>query len=741
MMKILKLILLIPGLIMIKTGLAVDIDALLKKMTLEEKIGQMTQVTLQVVSDQPATADQPFKLNPDKLNEAITKYQVGSLLNVFDLAFTPEEWHGLITKIEDIATKETRLGIPVIYGIDAIHGVNYTKGATLFPQSIAMAATFNPDLVKKEGEITALEGRACGLPWNFNPVLGMGRNPLWPRLWETYGEDVYLTSEMAKAYVKGQEGETNDISKRDRVATCMKHYLGYSFPLSGKDRTPAWIPERMLREIFLPPFTAAVEAGTHTVMINSSEINGIPVHADPFALKTLLRDELGFKGVAVSDWRDILNLYDREHIASSPKDAVRISVMAGIDMSMVPYDYSFYNDLLALVREGAVPESRIDEAVRRILQLKADLGLFENPYPDKSLMKQFAAPTSVEASYRAAQQAITLLKNEAGILPLKKNGKILVTGPTADMLSVLNGGWTYTWQGNIEKIYPKEKMTVREAVEQKAGKENVIYVPGTEFDREIDIPAAVEGLKKSDVAVVCLGEMTYCETPGNIDDLALPEAQYQLVEQLAALKKPVILVLIEGRPRLITRIAGLADGILMGYLPGNEGGRAIADVIFGDVNPSGKLPVTYPRYPNDLKCYDVKYSEVAPPNRYNPLYPFGFGLSYTSFEYSELNIDQTKVKKGGEVKVEVKVKNTGKVAGREVVQLYLSDLVRSVTPPVRQLKRFKDVTLNPGESQMVGFMLKTADLSFIGLDNKRIVEPGEFKITVANLETNFELVE
>ena len=739
-MKILKLLLLIPGLVMIKTGLAVDIDALLKKMTLEEKIGQMTQVTLQVVADQPATVDQPFKLNPDKLNEAITKYHVGSLLNVFDMAFTPEEWHDLITKIQDIATKETRLGIPVIYGIDAIHGVNYTKGATLFPQSIAMAATFNPDLVKKEGEITALEARACGLPWNFNPVLGMGRNPLWPRLWETYGEDVYLTGEMAKAYVKGQEGETNDISRPDRVATCMKHYLGYSFPLSGKDRTPAWIPERMLREIFLPPFAAAVGAGTHTVMINSSEINGIPVHADPFALKTLLRDELGFKGVAVSDWRDILNLYDREHIASSPKDAVRISVMAGVDMSMVPYEYSFYNDLLALVQEGAVPESRIDEAVRRILQLKADLGLFENPYPDKSLMKQFAVPASLEVSYRAAQQAITLLKNESGVLPLKKSGKILVTGPTADMLSVLNGGWTYTWQGNIEKIYPQDKLTVREAVEQKAGKENVIYVPGTEFDREIDIAAAVEGLKKSDVAIVCLGEMTYCETPGNIDDLNLPEAQCKLFEQLAALKKPVILVMIEGRPRLITRIEGLASGILMGYLPGNEGGRAVADVLFGDINPSGKLPVTYPRYPNDLKCYDVKYSEVAPPNRYYPLYPFGFGLSYTSFEYSGLKLDQKSVKKGGEIKVEVSVKNTGKVAGREIVQLYLSDLVRSVTPPVHQLKRFRDVTLNPGESKMVGFVLKTEDLSFIGPDNRRIVEPGEFKIRIANLETNFVLV-
>ncbi len=740
-MKTLQILIFFMGLIMVNVLLATDVDALLKQMSLEEKVGQMTQVTLQVVSDQAATPTQPFKLNPDKLTEAITKYHVGSLLNVYDLAFTPEQWQELITGIQDIATKETRLGIPVIYGVDAIHGANYTKGATLFPQSIAMAATFNPDLSKKEGEITALEMRACGLPWNFNPVLGMGRNPLWPRQWETYGEDVYLASEMGKAYIKGQEGDQNTVADHDRVATCMKHYLGYSFPLSGKDRTPAWIPERMLREIFLPPFAAAVEAGTYTVMVNSSEINGIPVHADPFALITLLRDELAFKGVVVSDWRDILNLHDREHIADSPKEAVRLAVTAGIDMSMVPYDYSFYNDLLALVKEGKVPESRIDEAVRRILQLKADLGLFENPYPEKSLMKRFASVDAVETSLQAARQAITLLKNKDSILPLKKNAKILVTGPNANMLSVLNGGWTYTWQGNLEEVYPQEKMTVLEAVEEKAGKGNVTFVPGTEFDQEVDIAAAVNALEKSDFAIVCLGELPYCETPGNIDDLNLPEAQYKLVEELSTLKKPIILVLIEGRPRLITRISGLADGILMAYLPGLEGGRAIADVVFGDVNPSGKLPITYPKSANDLKCYDHKFSEITPPNRYDPLFPFGFGLSYTSYSYSDLKVEKEQVKKGEEIKVEVTVKNTGKVAGREVIHLYLSDLFRSVTPPVRQLKRFQDVTLKPAESKTVEFVLKTHDLSFIGIENKRITEPGEFIISVANLTQKFKLVD
>ena len=720
---------------------AVDIDALLKQMTIEEKVGQMTQVTLQVVADQPATVDQPFILNPEKLKEAITKYHVGSLLNVYDLAFTPEEWRDLITRIQDIATKETRLGIPVIYGVDAIHGANYTKGATLFPQSIAMAATFSTELVRQEGEITALEMRACGLPWNFNPVLGMGRNPLWPRLWETYGEDVYLASEMARAYVQGQEGENNDISDPTKVASCMKHYLGYSFPLSGKDRTPAWIPERMLREIFLPPFAAAAKAGTHTVMINSSEINGIPVHADPFALKTLLRDELGFEGVAVSDWRDILNLYDREHIASSPKDAVRLSVMAGVDMSMVPYDFSFYNDLLALVREGAVPESRVDEAVRRILKLKADAGLFDDPYPDASLMDDFGSEKSVEVSLSSAQQAITLLKNENSILPLAKGKRVLVSGPNADMLSVMNGGWTYTWQGNLEQVYPQEKLTVLEAIKAKIGTENVAYAPGTLFDQEVDIAAAVETLKTCDYAVVCLGELPYCETPGNIDDLRLPAVQYRLVEELAKLDKPVVLVLIEGRPRLITVIADTVDGILMAYLPGLEGGRAIADILFGDVNPSGKLPVTYPRYVNDLKCYDVKYSEVTPPNRYNPLYPFGYGLSYTTYAYSDLKVLKDSLKQGENIDIEVTVTNTGKMAGREVVQLYLSDFVRSVTPPVMQLKGFQPVMLDPGQSRKVRFTLTTADLSFIGPDNSSIVEAGEFGITVGGLEAHFVLVD
>ncbi len=740
-MKTFLKLMIVVGLIMANKVMAVDIDALLKKMTLEEKVGQMTQVTLQVVSDQAATAEQPFILNPEKLEEAITKYHVGSLLNVYDLAFTIEEWQDLITNIQDIARQQTRLGIPVIYGVDAIHGANYTKGATLFPQSIAMAATFNTELSRKEGEITAVEVRASGVPWNFNPVLGMGRNPLWPRLWETYGEDVYLACEMGKAYIKGQEGDQNNVSDPTKVATCMKHYLGYSFPLSGKDRTPAWIPERMLREIFLPPFAAAVEAGTHTVMINSSEINGIPVHADPFALKTLLRDELGFEGVAVSDWRDILNLYDREHIAKSPKDAVRMAVMAGIDMSMVPYDYSFYNDLLALVKEGAVPESRIDEAVRRILKLKADLGLFENPYPDKTLMPQFGNPKSVELSLQAARQAITLLKNENNVLPLQKNKKILITGPTANMLSVLNSGWTYTWQGDQEKVYPQEKMTVLEAIQAKVDPENVTYVPGTEFDKEVDINAAVEAMKSCEYAIVCLGEMPYCETPGNIDDLHLPEVQYQLVKELASSNKPIILVMIEGRPRLITKIGGLANGILMAYLPGLEGGRAVADIIFGEVNPSGKLPVTYPKYANDLKCYDHKYSEITPPNSYDPLYPFGFGLSYTTFAYGKLSVQKDTFQKGEDIKIEVTVKNTGKMAGREVVLLYLSDLIRSVTSPVRQLKRFQAVALNPGESKTVSFTLKTDDLSFIGKENTRIVEAGEFIIKVADLEQKFQLLE
>ena len=710
---------------------------LLNKMTLEEKIGQMTQVSIEVVSRGEGGRAEPHEIDPAKLEEALLKYHVGSILNVANSAYSLEHWHEIITKIQDVATKKTRLGIPVLYGIDAVHGVNYTLGATIFPQHIAMAATWNRELVRREGEITAREMRASGIPWNFSPVLDIGRHPAWPRLFETFGEDVYLASVMAREYVVGLQGD--NIAGRDKVAACLKHYVGYSTPLTGKDRTQALIPEMTLREYFLPPFQAGLEAGAPSVMVNSSEVNGIPGHANSFLLKNVLRDEFKYTGLVVSDWEDVKRLHTRDRVADSPKEAVRLAVMSGIDMSMVPLDFSFYDLLLELAREGSVPMSRIDEAVGRILTLKSMLGLFESPYPDESLKTKFGSRESEQANLQAARECITLLQNKDQILPLSKTTRVLVTGPTASMLSVMNSGWTITWQGDIEALYPKEKPTILQAIKDKVGEGNVTYIPGATVDSVVNIQAAVDALKSHDVAVVCLGERAYCESPGNIDDLTLDEAQLALASALMKTGKPVILVLIEGRPRIIERIADGARGIIMGYLPGMEGGKALADVLFGDFNPCGRLPFTYPRHPNDLMTYDHKPLDIADTNRFHPQFPFGFGLSYTSFHYSNLEVQPIVSNPRPKFNISVKVRNAGSMAGKEVVQVYLTDLYGTISRPVKQLKRFEKVLLRPGEERKMEFSLEWNDLSFIGKENKRIVEPGRFRVTVANLTEEFEL--
>ncbi len=643
----------------------------------------------------------------------------------------------MITTIQDVATKKTRLKIPVLYGIDAIHGVTYTHGGTLFPQAIALAATWNTEFAKREGEITAYEMRASGIPWNFYPVLDIGRQPLWSRFWETYGEDVHLATALGKSYIEGHQG--NDISAPTKGATCLKHYVGYGFPLSGKDRTPAWISERMLREYFLPTFEAAVAAGSPSVMVNSGEIDGIPGHANYHLLTEVLKGEMKFKGFVVSDWEDIKRLYARDRVATSPKDAVRMGVMAGIDMSMVPYDFSFYDLLLECVKDGSVPLSRIDDAVTRILSVKFQLGLFDNPYPDKKLRERFAAKEFTQANLDAARECITLTKNEKNLLPLSKTSKVLITGPTATSLSAMNGGWTITWQGDDEKLYPKDKPTLLQAIQEKMGKENVAYVPGSSFDKPIDIAAAAEAAKKADVAILCLGEKAYCETPGSIDDLKLDQAQLDLASAIAKTGTPIVLVMVQGRPRVINGIANDAAAILVAMLPGMEGGRAIADVLFGDVNPSGKLPFTYPRHPNSLMTYDYKPIEGADGNKYDPQWQFGFGLSYTNFSYADLRIAKPSITVSENIPVSVKVKNTGKVAGKEVVQLYLCDMYGSVSRPNRQLKGFTKVLLQPGEEKKIDFTLTQHDLSFIGRDNKRIVEPGAFKIMIEKLSVEFTL--
>ena len=713
------------------------VNELLSQMTLEEKVGQMTQITIQTVSKIRGTHSEHFELDTGKLAEAIKKYHVGSIINVYDIATTADYWNNLITKIQDIATKETRLKIPILYGIDAIHGATYTKDATLFPQAINMAATRNRDLVKKEGEITSYEVKASGIPWNFYPVLGVGRQPPWPRLWETYGEDVYLVKEMGKNYIEGAQGA--DPAKKDKLAICLKHYLGYSYPMNGKDRTPAWISERMMREYFLPPFAMGVKEGALTVMVNSSEIDGIPTHSDYHLLTEVLKKELGFKGFVVSDWNDIKNLYERDKVAPSPKEAVRMAVMAGVDMSMVPLDYSFYDLLLQLVKEGSVPMSRIDDAVSRILKVKYLTGIIDNPYPDTLLKSKIADSESKKINLQAARESIVLAKNKNDILPLSKNIKVLVTGPNANMLSSMNGGWTITWQGDDEVAYPQEKNTVLEAIGQKIGADNVKYIEGTSFNSDINSEKAVEEAKVVDAIILVLGEKAYCETPGNIDDLTLDEAQLNLASKLSKTGKPVILVMIEGRPRIISKIEPGMDGILLGFLPGMEGGNAIADIIFGDVNPSGKLSVTYPRMPNDITHYDYKPLENLNGNVFNPQWNFGYGLSYTNFEYSNLSLNKDVINKNDPVEVSVTVKNTGKIAGKEAVQLYLSDLVGSVSRPNKQLKGFEKIYLNPGESKNVKFTITPDDLSFIGRNNKRIIEPGDFVVKIENLTKKFTL--
>jgi beta-glucosidase len=707
-------------------------------MTLEEKIGQMTQITLDVISN-PAIDNKAHQLNAEKLKEAILKYHVGSILNVADdKAFTLPHWHEVITTIQNEAFKD-RLKIPVLYGIDSIHGAHYTKGATLFPQSINLAATWTPAFNAEVGRITALETRASGIPWNFFPVLDIGRQFLWSRLFETYGEDLYLSESMSRANIMGQQGD--DISVNTHVAACMKHFLGYSYPTSGKDKTPAIISERMMREYFLPPFSAAVDAGAETVMLNTGEIDGIPGHVNYHLITEVLKGELHFLGFAVSDWLDIKKLFERDHMAKTEEEAVKMAIMAGVDMSMVPYDYSFIKILTKLVKKKQVPMSRIDDAVARILRVKFKLGLFENAYPDKTLTSQFASLESEKINQHIASESITLLKNENNILPFEKGKKILVTGPTGNNLTSLNGGWTLSWQGDNEELYPKNKKTVFKALEDSLGHDKVRYIKGINLSaKNDDYEQALKAALESDIILLCLGEKTYTEVPGNIDDLTLDKVQLQFARDLYKIGKPVVLLLLEGRPRLISEIEKEAAAIVMGYLPGMEGAQAIADILTGVINPSGKLPYSYPRQPNDLLHYDHKYQEISEGKIFNPQWPFGFGLSYTTFEYGHLELSQKVMHVSDELIITVDVKNTGVTTGQEVVQLYLSDLYRhSVTPPVKQLKGFQKISLAPHETKKVTFKINLKDLSFIGREDKRIAEKGLFNIQISQLQGQFEL--
>jgi beta-glucosidase len=709
-------------------------------MTLEEKVGQMTQITLNVISEGGfKDIKYPHAIDTARLNSAILKYKVGSILNTSDQAQTLEHWKEIITQIQNLSVNKTRLGIPVLYGIDAIHGTNYTLGATLFPQQITQAAGWNTNLVEKIGSITAYETRASSIPWSFSPVLGLGRNPVWSRFWETFGEDVYLVSQMGKAMIKGYQG--NDMENPEKVASCLKHYAGYSMPLSGKDRTQAWIPEIYMQEYFLVPFKKAIKAGSLTLMINSSEVNGTPLHASYHYLTEILKKELGFKGFAVTDWSDIKFLHKRHKIADSQKEAVKIAVNAGIDMSMVPNDFSFAKYLIELVNEGEVPMSRINDAVRRILYVKMKLGLFKTPVTNYKDYPKFGCEEFQKVSLESAIESMTLLKNTNGLLPLSKDKKILVTGPTANSMRCLNGGWSYTWQGEQTDKYTKNKNTVLEAIQAKIGKDKVLYSEGTSFDKDINTNKTVSLAKQSDIIVMCLGENSYTEKPGDISDLRLPKAQLKLAAELAKTGKPLVLVLLEGRPRIINEIEAATDAILMAYLPGNEGGDALAEVLFGDASPSGKLPFTYPRHTNALLTYDHKYTDEVESRigvkGFNPQFEFGFGLTYTTFEYTNLQLSSSKLDKNGVLTIKVDLTNTGNKDGKEVVQLYVSDLFADITPPVKRLRGFEKVFLKSKETKTVTFKIDAKDIAYVNNKLKWITQKGEFKVSIGNLNTNF----
>lgn len=716
--------------------------ALVKKMTTEEKVGQMTQVTIAVIA-KGGWADQDGNIDPAALKKAVVDYNVGSILNVSGHAFTVEKWHEVIKLIQDEAQK-TRLKIPVVYGLDGIHGQTYTLNSTLFPQSLAMAATRNPELVKKGAKVTAMELRASGVRWNFAPVLECGRQPLWSRFPETYGEDVLLGKLMGFAAIRGYEED--GLKNPTSVASCMKHYLAYSASRTGKDRTPIYVPEIELREYYLPQFREAVKAGSASIMINSSEINGTPVHADKYLLTDVLRKELGFQGVIVTDWEDIKRLHDRHFVASTPRQAVVMAVNAGIDMSMVPGDFSFYDLLLEAVKLKEVPMSRVDDAVTRILEMKFKLGLFDNPYPEKAAADNFGKAEYQTLALQAAREAMTLLKNENDILPLPKNKKILVAGPSAQSLSALNGCWSYTWQGQEERWYPSDSKTIFEAIAEKAGKNNVITTTAKGFNEAVNYSAEriTSTAANADVIVLCLGENAYAESPGNTRDLDLPEEQKNIARAAIMTGKPVILVLTEGRPRFITDIEPSMKGVLMAYWSGKKTAEAIADVLFGDYNPDGRLPFTYPKSMGEIVLYDRKPTEEVREvfndninSGYDPLYPFGHGLSYTQFEYSDFKLSGNQLSANGKLEVSVTVKNAGKRDGKHTVELYTRDMYASITPNIKRLRAFEKIDLKAGESKTVNFSIDKNDLAFVNAQLKTVTEPGEFRVMVGNLNASF----
>jgi beta-glucosidase len=723
--------------------IATKVNAMVKQMTLEEKVGQMAQVSIESLG---ALKNSTFLFNADKFKDAVVNYKIGSILNTPGLQ-AAAQWNTIIEQIQN-ATKETRMKIPVLYGLDDNHGVNYVAGATLFPQEIGQAATWNRNLIYNAGIITAYESRAASVPWTFSPVLDLGTNPEWPRIWEDYGEDPYLGGELGVQFIKGVQ---DPLGSKEKLAVSVKHYMDYSDPKSGHDRTDSWIPENYLREYHLPAFRKAVEAGARTVMVNSALINGIPTHINKHILTDILKNELGFTGFIVSDWQDIENVYRRDHITKDIKGAIMLAINAGIDMSMIPYDYKeFCTDLIALVKEGKVSTSRIDDAVTRILRVKEELKIFETPVTYVKDYPKFGSAEFGKAAYNTAAESITLLKNMNNVLPLPKTAKVLVTGPNANSMRTLNGGWTYTWQGEKTDEYAEKYNTILEAVQKKFGPSNVIYEKGVGYnmsgkyyeDSVVDIDAAVKAATGVDYILLCIGENSYTETPGNLNDLTLSGNQLLLAHAMIKTGKPVIFLLNEGRPRIISSIEPGAAAILDLYLPSNYGADALADLLTGDINPSGKLPITYPSFTNALVGYIHKPSEGngnPQGGDYFPQFEFGYGLSYTTFEYSNFSINKKDFSPAETATISVTVKNSGKLQGKEIVQLYSSQLIASLSPDVKRLRGFEKVDLKPGESKTITFQLPLKNLAFVNPDNKRTLEAGDFKIQIGKESTTYNV--
>ena len=731
-----------------------QVEQTLKKLTLEEKIGQM----MELVTDLFGANDKNgvFYIDEHKTDSIFSRYKIGSILNAPNTcAPTAKQWEKYIEQIQKISMK--RIGIPCVFGLDQNHGSTYTQDGTLFPQNINVAATFNREIARHSAEATAYETRAVSVPWTFSPTVDLGRDARWPRIWENFGEDCYLTSEMGKAMVYGFQGEDPNNIDQYHIATSMKHFMGYGVPWTGKDRTPAYISPANLREKHFAPFLAGLQAGALTVMVNSASVNGMPMHANKEILTGWLKEETGWDGVLITDWADINNLYTREMVAKDKKDALRIAINAGIDMIMEPYSCDACGYLIELVKEGKIPMSRIDDACRRVLRMKYRLDLFKNPTQKLKNYPKFGGEEFAKLALEGATESMVLLKNERNILPLQHGKKILLTGPNANQMRCLDGGWSYTWQGHRTDEFAGKYNTIYEAFCNEYGKENVILNQGVTYnekgkyweENEPQILGAVAAAKDADVIVACIGENSYTETPGNLTDLWLSENQRNLVKALAQTGKPVILVLNEGRPRLIADIEPLAQGVIDILIPGNMGGDALVNLVSGKSNFSGKMPYTYPKEINSLANYDFKKSEEVGTMEgaydYNAKitqqWGFGYGLSYTSYQYSNLKVSKSDFRHGDIIKVSVDVKNTGKVAGKESILLFSSDLVASMVPDGRRLRAFDKVELQPGETKTVTFELKADDLAFVGWDGKWRLEEGDFKLMIADQTASVHCVD